>query len=80
MGGKVWSKEEEECFWTYIIPRSAKRLGVDRANPPKTWAVLTREMQERMGNQARRNYTELGLCKFQPLLECRNWLPFPTSL
>ncbi|KAM7198066.1 hypothetical protein V8F20_006311 [Naviculisporaceae sp. PSN 640] len=62
MGGKVWSKEEEDCFWNWIIPQSTKRLGVDRANgQPKSWEELRKIMKARMGDDARREYTDLGL-------------------
>ncbi|KAK0728154.1 hypothetical protein B0T26DRAFT_672735 [Lasiosphaeria miniovina] len=66
MGGKVWSKEEEKIFWRDIIPFSPKRLGIDRANPEKTWTALAVDMTEIMneiqadsGEEPRRNYTYL---------------------
>ena len=78
----MWSKEEEGVFWTYIIPRSAKRLGIDRANPERSWAQLAAEMARKMGDRARRDYTELGLCKFNPIqqpLQTRPQLTRPKS-
>ncbi|KAM7197998.1 hypothetical protein V8F33_005265 [Rhypophila sp. PSN 637] len=61
MGGKVWSVDEERCFWTQIIPRSQKRVGVDKANAQKSWDDLAKDMKELMGIQGRREYTPLGL-------------------
>ncbi|KAM7221115.1 hypothetical protein V8F06_003500 [Rhypophila decipiens] len=61
MGGKVWSVEEERCFWTQIISRSQKRVGVDKANAQKSWDDLAKDMKEIMGPQGRRDYTPLGL-------------------
>lgn len=66
MGGKVWSLLEERVFWNYIVTQSPKRVGIDRANPEKSWAQLAPEMARRMGTDARRDYTELGLCTFNP--------------
>ena len=67
MGGRVWSRDEERVFWTYIIPRSPKRLGLHRANPEISWTQLAVEMARKMGENARREYTELGLCAFNPI-------------
>ncbi|RYP76699.1 hypothetical protein DL771_001621 [Monosporascus sp. 5C6A] len=57
MGGKTWSEKEEQHFWRVIIAYSAKRAGVDRAKPEKSWDFLAQEMQRAMGSDARRDYT-----------------------
>ncbi|RYO91599.1 hypothetical protein DL764_008267 [Monosporascus ibericus] len=57
MGGKTWSEKEERHFWRVIIGYSAKRAGVDRAKPEKSWDLLAQEMQRAMGSEARRDYT-----------------------
>ncbi|RYP68370.1 hypothetical protein DL769_005524 [Monosporascus sp. CRB-8-3] len=57
MGGKTWSEKEEQHFWRVIIAHSAKRAGVDRAKPEKSWDLLAQEMQRAMGSEARRDYT-----------------------
>ncbi|RYP57089.1 hypothetical protein DL770_010758 [Monosporascus sp. CRB-9-2] len=57
MGGKTWSEKEEHYFWRVIIAHSAKRAGVDRAKPEKSWDLLAQEMQRAMGSEARRDYT-----------------------
>jgi hypothetical protein len=72
MGGKIWSKDEENAFWTIIIPRSAKRLGRDQLNEEETWEELASELLRTMGDKARRNYTGLSLCTYQQ--HRRGWL------
>ncbi|KAI0130054.1 hypothetical protein BJ170DRAFT_681527 [Xylariales sp. AK1849] len=57
MGGKVWSDKEEKHFWRVTIPRSAKRVGIDRAKSERSWASLARSMQLAMKEDARRTYT-----------------------
>ncbi|RYP25226.1 hypothetical protein DL765_000107 [Monosporascus sp. GIB2] len=57
MGGKTWSEKEEQHFWRVTIAYSAKRAGVDRAKPEKSWDLLAQEMQRAMGSEARRDYT-----------------------
>ncbi|KAK3373819.1 hypothetical protein B0T24DRAFT_276496 [Lasiosphaeria ovina] len=84
MGGKVWSKEEEKVFWRDIIPFSPKRLGIDRANPEKTWTALAVDMTEIMneiqadsGEEPRRNYTYLSLFEhFFQNARNKNYSPF----
>jgi hypothetical protein len=66
MGGKQWSPEEERIFWTIIVPRSDKRLGIHRALPMLSWEELAGEMDVRMAQMEgfiqRREYTQLTLC------------------
>lgn len=65
MGGKVWSKEEEEVFWTQMMVQSPKRLPTDQNKyAEKTWHQIAREMTEIMGDNARRKYTGLGVCTY----------------
>ncbi|KAK4127424.1 hypothetical protein N657DRAFT_678032 [Parathielavia appendiculata] len=63
MGGKVWSKKEEEHFWLELVPHSPKRLGKDRKNEEKSWDWVGSKMKEYMGDEARRDYTQL--CVFE---------------
>ncbi|KAL2179046.1 uncharacterized protein P884DRAFT_276130 [Thermothelomyces heterothallicus CBS 202.75] len=64
MGGKVWSREEEEYFWLRLIPHSPKRLGDDIFfNEEKDWGWVGEMMTQYMGNRARRKYTQL--CVFE---------------
>ncbi len=64
MGGKVWSKEEEEFFWTKLVPHSAKRLGDDLINnEEQSWDWICEQMTEGMGDKARRKYTYLCVCE-----------------
>ncbi|KAI1123291.1 hypothetical protein F5Y10DRAFT_270223 [Nemania abortiva] len=57
MGGKVWSISEEQYFWRVAVSQSPKRLGFDVAKPEKSWVELAVEMQVRLGDNARRQYT-----------------------
>jgi len=67
MGGKIWSPEEELVFWTKMIPKSVKALGIDAVKGEGIpWPVMADEMKHIMGNNARRDYTGLGLCEFKP--------------
>ncbi|KAJ9148323.1 hypothetical protein NKR23_g5169 [Pleurostoma richardsiae] len=61
MGGKVWSRDEERVFWLEVIPRSPKRIGVDKARPKEEWDDLAVWMRLRMGEKALREYTGLML-------------------
>ncbi|GAB1314246.1 hypothetical protein MFIFM68171_04456 [Madurella fahalii] len=62
MGGKVWSKEEEEVFWTRMMVQSPKRLAPDQERfGEKSWDQIAREMTKIMGDKARRKYTGLGI-------------------
>ncbi|KAL2019613.1 hypothetical protein VTK56DRAFT_9428 [Thermocarpiscus australiensis] len=62
MGGKVWSKEEEEVFWTRMMPQSPKRLGADIDRyQEKSWYWIANQMTQIMGEKARRKYTHLGV-------------------
>lgn len=65
MGGSTWSALEEEVFWTRIIPlsREAHDALAGIMTNPRTWRQLAEDMAEMMGPDARRPYTELGLCK-----------------
>ncbi|KAK4157572.1 hypothetical protein C8A00DRAFT_29415 [Chaetomidium leptoderma] len=70
MGGKTWSKEEEEVYWTQLIPHSPKRLGADLANKERSWDWVAVQMTRIMGDIAkekrqdpRREYTHL--CVFE---------------
>lgn len=68
MGGKIWSREEEEYFWLHLIPHSPKRLGDDLyINEEKDWTWVGEMMTTYMGARARRKYTQLCVCKC-PLL------------
>lgn len=61
MGGKVWSIEEERIFWEEIIPCSP-----NAANPAArklSWKQCVDLMRERIGSNARRDYTVTMLCK-----------------
>ncbi|KEZ39606.1 Phosphatidylglycerophosphatase [Scedosporium apiospermum] len=60
MGGKSWSKEEEDYFWVHIIPFSHVRRGPHLAHPEQSFAQLGRKMQDAFGSLARRSYT--GVC------------------
>ncbi|KAK4242256.1 hypothetical protein C8A03DRAFT_29517 [Achaetomium macrosporum] len=61
MGGKIWSKEEENIFWTELMPHSPKRLGADyRNNKEKGWDWVASEMAKRMSVR-RRQYTGLSV-------------------
>ncbi|KAI1437275.1 hypothetical protein GGR50DRAFT_93665 [Xylaria sp. CBS 124048] len=57
MGGNVWSEAEEQHFWRVAIANSTKRAGIDIAKEEKPWASLAAEMQDAMGEDARRHYT-----------------------
>ena len=62
MGGRQWSAEEEQFFWTVIIPKSPKRL----SNLPSTvqsWASLAEEIQTQFGSLYR-TYNEQSICKY----------------
>lgn len=60
MGGKTWSRDEEEFFWHVIIPQSPKAVKVeDRIND---WEECAKIMVRAMGKEARRKYTRLMLC------------------
>ncbi|KAL2263477.1 hypothetical protein VTK26DRAFT_6593 [Humicola hyalothermophila] len=64
MGGKVWSKAEEDIFWGELIPHSPKRLGEDiQRNKEQSWSWFAEQMVERMAPNQRRNYT--SLCVFE---------------
>ncbi|KAK2759635.1 hypothetical protein CKAH01_05422 [Colletotrichum kahawae] len=60
MGGKVWSPAEERVYWRTIVPQSQKRAGRGPL-PPKSWEDLAVVMQSTMRDDAKRNYTALGL-------------------
>lgn len=65
MGGKVWSKEEEQVFWTHMMVQSPKRLAADQERfSEKSWEQIAQEMTEIMGDKARRKYTSLGVCEY----------------
>ncbi|KAI0408018.1 hypothetical protein F4802DRAFT_594465 [Xylaria palmicola] len=53
MGGKIWSRSEEEYFWERVVGQSDKNL---HALPSKSWDRLADEMQMDMGSEARRQY------------------------
>ncbi|KAI1824170.1 hypothetical protein F4861DRAFT_539343 [Xylaria intraflava] len=57
MGGKVWSEAEERHFWRVAISQSPKRAGIDLAKSEKPWEQLAKEMQNAMGDEARRQYS-----------------------
>ncbi|KAL2197495.1 hypothetical protein P885DRAFT_68622 [Corynascus similis CBS 632.67] len=64
MGGKTWSREEEEYYWLQLVPHSPKRLGEDiRKNEEKDWHWVGQMMTQYMGDKARREYTYL--CVFE---------------
>ncbi|KAK4104761.1 hypothetical protein N658DRAFT_188436 [Parathielavia hyrcaniae] len=63
MGGKVWSKKEEEYFWLELVPHSPKRLSKHLENEEKSWDWVAEKMKGYMGNEARRDYTHL--CVFE---------------
>ncbi|KAK4137528.1 hypothetical protein BT67DRAFT_371107 [Trichocladium antarcticum] len=64
MGGKLWSKDEEEVFWLQLIPHSPKRIGDDRVkNKEHSWYWFADQMIQIMGHNARREYTPL--CVFE---------------
>lgn len=63
MGGKIWSKEEEHIYWRVIVPQSDKRAGRRFSENHKSWGDLAKIMQSLMGDDARREYTHLSLCK-----------------
>ncbi|KAI0490427.1 hypothetical protein F4859DRAFT_520244 [Xylaria cf. heliscus] len=57
MGGRVWTKAEERYFWHVVVIQSPKRVGTDLENEEKSWDQLATEMQDAMGDKARREYT-----------------------
>ncbi|KAH7165910.1 hypothetical protein EDB81DRAFT_267240 [Dactylonectria macrodidyma] len=59
MGGKVWTEKEEQVFWEAIIPLSAN--AADPLQQSLGWDECAELMQERMGDQARRQYTSTML-------------------
>ncbi|SPN98996.1 uncharacterized protein DNG_02035 [Cephalotrichum gorgonifer] len=61
MAGKTWSKEEEDYYWTHIIPFSRRRKGLGLANPELTFKQLGEKMQAALGDKSRRVYTALCL-------------------
>ncbi|KOS19577.1 hypothetical protein ESCO_000662 [Escovopsis weberi] len=63
MGGKTWSIDEEHLFWHVIVPRSPK--AVDPASRALSWEACAHEMQQLMGDEARRRYTKLMLWALQ---------------
>ncbi|KAL2139302.1 hypothetical protein VTI28DRAFT_5416 [Corynascus sepedonium] len=65
MGGKTWSREEEEYYWLQLVPHSPKRLGEDiRKNEEKDWHWIGQMMTQYMGDKARREYTYLCVLTF----------------
>jgi len=72
MGGKLWTQTEERIFWTIIIPRSPKRVGIDQHNDECTWEYLVNVMNSEMlrateetdVDKLPRKYTKLSLCTF----------------
>lgn len=65
MGGKLWSKDEEEVFWLQLIPHSPKRIGDDRVkNKEHSWYWFADQMTQIMAHNARREYTPLCVCEY----------------
>lgn len=65
MGGKTWSREEELIYWKELIPHSPKRLGKDIGlNKEREWTWVAKQMKLRAGEDARRGYTHLCVCRF----------------
>jgi hypothetical protein len=61
MGGKTWSRDEEQLLWEVIVPRSK-----DAAYPIKDfldWTQLAKLMNEVAGDVARRVYTKNMICE-----------------
>jgi len=59
-----WSKEEEQVYWKRLIPKGPKAIGLDKLrSEPNTWKDLAEEMTRIMGNDAKRKYGPLGMCK-----------------
>ena len=72
MGGKTWSAEEEEVFWTKMMPHSPKRIGDDiENNEEQSWGLIAQKMQTIMGPDARRKYTSLSVCEYSQLRDAR---------
>lgn len=64
MGGKPWSPAEEAFYWTQVVPFSKKRVGPDKINNnERSWKELATMMQEKMGDEALRDYTHISLSK-----------------
>ncbi|ROT39273.1 hypothetical protein SODALDRAFT_323684 [Sodiomyces alkalinus F11] len=64
MGGKHWSLQEEEVFWTCVVPRSSKRIVRDPCVPEMSWDKLVGVMEAEMAARnipPRRQYTGLSL-------------------
>ncbi|KAH6987720.1 hypothetical protein BKA56DRAFT_669336 [Ilyonectria sp. MPI-CAGE-AT-0026] len=59
MGGKVWTEDEERVFWEVIVPESPS--GANPDHRPMNWKQCAKMMQEIMGTEARRDYTETML-------------------
>lgn len=77
MGGKLWSPAEEVFFWKEVVPFSNKRVGPDKINnDQRSWRELAVMMQEKMGDEALRDYTHIGLSKILILPS----LVFPSTL
>jgi hypothetical protein len=74
MGGAVWTKPEEEYFWTIVVPNSDKKIGYDKDNDKdqvKSWPELARQMRQHFtaerskeGKEPLRGYSEQTLSKF----------------
>jgi hypothetical protein len=78
MGGAVWQPEEEEYFWTKVVPQSDKKIGYDRETDKddvKTWDELAREMKAhfaeesaKAGKNPIREYSTQALSEHSPCL------------
>ena len=75
MGGKVWSDDEEELFWSIVARRAppglhqeTKAVKKGREGSVTSWTPLVEEMQKIMleknpGRPFPRNYTEISMCE-----------------
>ncbi|KAI8714545.1 hypothetical protein NCS52_01174400 [Fusarium sp. LHS14.1] len=59
MGGKVWSTEEERVFWEVVVPVSPH--AANHAKRLLTWPQCAELMTQKMGANARREYTNTML-------------------
>lgn len=73
MGGKHWTPQEEEVFWTRIVPLAPPGQDQDsqeakkNTRKKKTWGPLakkmTKEMKARKGEDLDRTYSLTCVCK-----------------
>ena len=63
MVGKQWTEEEEAFFWRTIMRKSPNRVAGDINKSGLSWDACAALMQEKMGDNAMRQYKGPLLCK-----------------